>query len=384
MSKRVCFVLTWLLISIGLSGCWDNKTIQDINYITALGIDYEDGNYIIYTQSMDFSTLAKQEASKQSSSENNAVIGKGKGKTLDLAITSIHRASQMRIAFQHVTAIVLTEKALKADIKHIFDVIYRYYEIRYRPWMYATRESVKELFSLKTLFNESARLSLLHDPREPYKQRSMIPPIQFVQFTKQLREPDQTLLLPSLKINRSNWNEGEQNFPQNEIHGAYTLQNGKYKGWFSISDMIGMRWVSPQTEVTPLTIEEEGREIGYVSVRDPKIKTTFQMVDGRPSFRIHVKVKGELEEGLAAISEKEIKQKAQEKIRQEIYDTYRKGIDKQTDVYSLAHLWYRSDHHSWKQTNPQEREEAIRHLQMENITVEMKLTHTGMTKLRTP
>ncbi|MCY9690046.1 hypothetical protein M5W70_15435 [Paenibacillus larvae] len=52
------------------------------------------------------------------------------------------------------------------------------------------------------------------------------------------------------------------------------------------------------------------------------------MADGRPSFRIHVIVKGELQEELTAISEKAIKQKAQEKIRQEIYETYRKGMEK--------------------------------------------------------
>ncbi|MDT2247812.1 hypothetical protein P7H16_14025 [Paenibacillus larvae] len=38
--------------------------------------------------------------------------------------------------------------------------------------------------------------------------------------------------------------------------------------------------------------------------------------------------KGELQEELTAISEKAIKQKAQEKIRQEIYETYRKGMEK--------------------------------------------------------
>lgn len=33
---------------------------------------------------------------------------------------------------------------------------------------------------------------------------------------------------------------------------------------------------------------------------------------------------------------------------------------------------------------PQEREEAIRNLKVEDITVDVSLTHTGMTKLRTP
>ena len=60
--KRILMLLS--MLSLLLSGCWDNKEVQDINYITALGIDYKDNKYIIYVQMLDFATIAKQESSK--------------------------------------------------------------------------------------------------------------------------------------------------------------------------------------------------------------------------------------------------------------------------------------------------------------------------------
>lgn len=42
--------LMWLIVLLHLlTGCWDIKEIQDINYITAIGIDQEDGNFVVYT-----------------------------------------------------------------------------------------------------------------------------------------------------------------------------------------------------------------------------------------------------------------------------------------------------------------------------------------------
>ena len=66
--KRILMLLS--MLSLLLSGCWDNKEVQDINYITALGIDYKDNKYIIYVQMLDFATIAKQESRSQLKSAN--------------------------------------------------------------------------------------------------------------------------------------------------------------------------------------------------------------------------------------------------------------------------------------------------------------------------
>lgn len=44
-----------------LTGCWDSKEVQSINFITAIGIDYADNQYTTYAQLIDFSSIAKQE-----------------------------------------------------------------------------------------------------------------------------------------------------------------------------------------------------------------------------------------------------------------------------------------------------------------------------------
>lgn len=56
-----------------LSGCWDILDLQDIQYITAIGIDYEDGEYVVYVQSLNFGHLSVIDTSN--SSNENLVHG---------------------------------------------------------------------------------------------------------------------------------------------------------------------------------------------------------------------------------------------------------------------------------------------------------------------
>jgi hypothetical protein len=52
-----------------LSGCWDMKSIQDTNYVAALGFDFQDGKYVVYAQLLDFSNVSKPDFSKGGAAE---------------------------------------------------------------------------------------------------------------------------------------------------------------------------------------------------------------------------------------------------------------------------------------------------------------------------
>ena len=70
----------WLIVVLNLlTGRWDIKEIQDINYITAIGIDQQDGNFVVYTQMMDFTSVAKIDSGK-SDKPSQIWTSKTKGK----------------------------------------------------------------------------------------------------------------------------------------------------------------------------------------------------------------------------------------------------------------------------------------------------------------
>ena len=84
---RICKILLTIPLILLLSGCWDEKTIQDFHYITAIGIDFKDGEYIVYTQLVDFSAVAKTEAKPTQAPP--VYVGKQKGSSISIAVNKL-------------------------------------------------------------------------------------------------------------------------------------------------------------------------------------------------------------------------------------------------------------------------------------------------------
>jgi spore germination protein KC len=135
-----------MLLLVSQTGCWDIKTIQDTNYITAIGFDYQKGRYIVYCQMLDFSSVAKHEGSN--GGPPMIWVGQEEGDTVDDAYTRLYKTTQQRVFWGHVGAYVFTREALKQGVGKFTDSSVRYGETRYTQWVYSTDESIETIFSV--------------------------------------------------------------------------------------------------------------------------------------------------------------------------------------------------------------------------------------------
>ena len=58
MNKRLLVIM---LLTIVLSGCWDENQPERMLYVNGIGVDYKDGKYDVYAQFANFSNLGKTE-----------------------------------------------------------------------------------------------------------------------------------------------------------------------------------------------------------------------------------------------------------------------------------------------------------------------------------
>lgn len=152
-----------------LTGCWDSKEVQSINFITAIGIDYADNQYTTYAQLIDFSSIAKQEG--PTPREGSQIwIGKGTGTTLSMAINNLYETSQQQTLWTHVKAIVLSKNALEGRLEDVFNTLLHSGQLRYTPWIYATEQDLSTLLSPSAILNQSAQTIELFEPMRLYRQ----------------------------------------------------------------------------------------------------------------------------------------------------------------------------------------------------------------------
>lgn len=352
--KRVLLLLS--MLSLLLSGCWDNKEVQDINYITALGIDYKDDKYIIYVQMLDFATIAKQESSKPT--EKAPIwVGRGTGTTLTEALIDLYTSSQQRVSWGHVTALVLAESVLQPkQLSQVFDLTNRSQEIRYTKWVYGTQDKMEDLFTVSPFFQLSPLHSLLHEPRESYVQFSFIRPIQFVNFIRLYREKAATVILPSLHISTQNWSENLKQHPILEVNGGFLIKNKELMGWLKRSDLLGTRWLASANTHAAVIVQADGEAIGSIRLENPHSSIEVIRRPNDALYRIKLNVTGTVQTMYKKVGIEEMKRLTEETLRKEMHNTFHKAALIQADPYELCLQLYRTDPKLWKKLVEQKKE----------------------------
>ncbi|CAH8705533.1 Ger(x)C family spore germination protein [Paenibacillus thiaminolyticus] len=344
--KQVIILPLAAVILVGLPGCWDAKNIQDMNYIAAIGIDYEGGKYVIYTQSLDFMNVAKQET--KSAEPAPIWVGRATGYTLEMAINAIYNASPLRVLFEHTSAVIITERAMKHNVNHMLDALRRYREVRYTPWVFGTKEPLDKLLSVTNVFNISPITSLLHHPEEVYQQSSFIAPIQLQKMAAELGEPNSAIILPSLITQDTQWVKNGKPSGQYLLNGAYILVNGKHKKWLSWRDLMGLRWLTRTTARTPVVVGNKRKPDAVLSMYYPKSRIQVSMKNNQPVFHIKLKVSGHLDEMLENVPLAKLRRMLNDKIEKDIRKTFEKGLEDGIDIYNLKNEVYRKKLTLWK------------------------------------
>lgn len=78
-----------------LAGCWDITEPQRMYYINAVGVDYQNDEYIVYLQVINFADVAK--SIQPSATVAPAEVGRATGKTIEEAIYKLYRSSDQEI-----------------------------------------------------------------------------------------------------------------------------------------------------------------------------------------------------------------------------------------------------------------------------------------------
>jgi spore germination protein KC len=328
------FVLLAIIGAIGLlSGCWNIKEIQDVNYVTAIGIDFnqERKTFTVFAQILDFSNVAKLETGFPDKSPP-IWVGKSEGKTIQDAIDSLTTDAQQRLFWGHISVIVLSEQVLKNCLKQSIDFVNRYREIRYNIWLFSTRDKIDNIFRTKSFFKLSALSNILHEPNELYRQRSYILPIHFFEYLAEASTPNQTVYIPSISLSDEHWKADHKPKELLKISGAHFLINNRLMGWLPESKLTGMRWLEKEVQRSQVTVLKKDEPIASIMVENLRISAKKK--EGEKIW-LRVRGKGIMNEKLSSASLKTIERKTEKVIASEILRTYRQGLKIHADVLGV-------------------------------------------------
>lgn len=114
MKKILIIILTLLLCT----GCFDYKEINDLAIINAIGVDYEDDEYIITLEILN-------DQIDKDSSKITSYTKVGHGKNLTSAIENAADKLSKQIIFNHIKLMILSKSIIEEKFENIIDLFLR-------------------------------------------------------------------------------------------------------------------------------------------------------------------------------------------------------------------------------------------------------------------
>lgn len=356
-----------------VSGCWDAKEVHRLNYITGLGVDFEDEKFVVYAQMLNFSSIASQQ---ERSSPVKTWVGVGKGSTILGAINDLIATGQGTMFLGHVNYLVLTEKVLKEQmLKKVFDFTNRNKETRYTKWFYGTKGDLFDLFSAKSFFDRSSLDSILGNPEANYSQLSNLKPYYVNDIVSSVLETSSTTIVPSLELTDKVWRESNRPQAMFKKTGGFVFNGTTYVGWLPMSDIVLGRWTQRAYEASPLTLRSGDQIVATLEVKDASHEIEIVDEGNRPPhFKMKLKAKATIMELAAAVSLEEIEKLGEATISDEIMDYYKKGLSLQADLLHLGQTYYRYHPGKWADYSEQGRL-PLKPDSLEGVTVHLRINN---------
>ncbi|TYP73925.1 Ger(x)C family germination protein [Paenibacillus methanolicus] len=328
-----------------MTGCWDSTNLETIDYATAIGVEYKEDKFVVYTQLVDFSSIAKNEGGEHKGAK--VWVGRGVGDTFYGAYSELLRTAQTEMNTEQLKTVIIRDSAI-VKLDEILDALNRVRVSRYTSWVFGTNTPVDEILTTSTFFGMPQTTSLIYSPRDQMRRANLIDPLSMQHFVARYNEGPATVLLPVVGVSTRMWKEEEQSVKMQVVQGMFAIKRKGKATYFPIGEMGGVKWVNPNFTRYLMPIAGEGGNKATIAVNDVKAKVRIDVSKKAPLFTIKLSVVGEVAEIGGHMSKEQIVARMKQVIKEEMVDTYRKGLAKGEDLYNLEEELYRHHLRVWR------------------------------------
>lgn len=157
-------------------------------------------------------------------------------------------------------------------------------------------------------------------------------------------EPFGSILIPALTIKNNAWKDENADEPILNVNGGYFIEQQELRGFLELDELKGMDWFNKKTEKLHVTLPED---LVSAQLLHPKLHIHVLTEENEPRFQVEMSVKATLLSNVNQLSEKELIRKLEERLVQDITDTFIHGVDLNVDIYKLNEKAFRFHPRTW-------------------------------------
>ncbi len=338
---RKISIVIWLVFSVTLTGCAGIKNIQDLTYIVAIGMDYDDETeeYIVFLQGLNFANIAKQEGGKPVGPVP-IYIASARGESINLAISNLYKKSEPPLFFGHVRTLVMSQKLINEKADQVLEEIARNRSVRHRLRLVTTEESIEEVLNIKALFDYPAVYTVLYREKVKGLAQEELNPTSLLYFLRDYYEPMGVAKIPIVKIDKATW-FADEDYPILFFDGYSVFSKQKFITNIPIEDSIFIEWLQEERISLNEKVEEDGKIAAVLNIDRPKMKIKYDKNTSQPKMTLKISVNADVVGKMTDIKINKLKKIMEKNIQERVERIYLNGVEEQIDIFNFGEGWFR-------------------------------------------
>jgi spore germination protein KC len=291
LKKTACVILA--LMTVMLTGCWNNRNITDLAIVTGIGIDKaSDGNVEFTAQIISPSKSGGSQSGSGSSQSSGTTINvSAEGATVFDAARNLIPSLSQKAYYAHVQLLIIGEDAAKNGLDKIWDFFERDHETNK-----TMRAIVAKNGTAKSVLEASADVDQIGavevaNTMDNTAYGKNIGTISY-KVTELLSQPLAGIVIGV--INPS----GATALKSMKVEGGAVFKYDMLEGYLDNDQARGYLFAANQLKSSILTIAnpKEAGKLVSIEVINSSGKLTAELVNGKPKLGIEVTAKGNIGE----------------------------------------------------------------------------------------
>lgn len=382
MRKIVYLLLCCSLFLI--TGCWDQKEIQDLAAIKVLAFDkIANGKepWVVSALVVNPAAVGGKSGDGEKS-VSPEIPWTGSGATIQDAINSFIKRTPRHTFFGHMNVLIIGEDAAKEGVNTLIEASERFYQTRPRLRVMVTQGMAKDILETEPESTRTISEELKETAERSVERQGISVNVDLIDFSEGLINSLRDPIASKVQVIYPQEKREKRAGPYSSIliEGLGIFHKDQLAGWLNKEEAFGLLLLTRPIRKgeVPVSFDFEGKTLSYLlSKSKPKMET--RLVDGKLVADIYIKTAGSITDNEGVILNREnldaVQQKISERLLQLTEETVQKVQGYESDCLGLKENLYHFHQSQYKGIESDWREVFAQ--AAVNITVESQIQNTG-------
>lgn len=386
MKKYIKMVLLYTcIITVMLTGCWNNRDISEMSFATAIGLDLTEDNKIEFTVQIVRPSAIQSNDSQGGGGQSPVWVYSTTGDTVFEALRNSYAITSGRLFISQVQLLAVGEEVARDNILEALDFFERELEINIKVDVAITKGmTAKELLNVGSELIHIPAIHIINTIDNNSKTTAKTKTTTLFDVLVETSRAGQEPLITAIEKSDSKNHEEIFTIRDLKVEGTAVFNGPKLVGWLNSEETRGFMFIDNEVESTIISIPNpvDKNKFMAIEVLEASSKKDVQIKNGNIIFFIEVEQEGVLGEqrgdGTVITPEmvNKIETETEKIIKEEIQSALRKAkMEYKCDIFGFGEILHRKYNNHWKEikSNWNEKFSAAR----VEIKVVSKLKRTG-------